>query len=101
MKPDDGKSDHPFPGQPVPLAASPQTSEPNDAGVIPEGRQQVCVGRHREVGEIAFDHGPEPPSLLVDPSDQGRGPRSQKMAGAESVAAASCGKLASNSAGGR
>src|ERR1700676_694281 len=46
----------------MPLAASPQTSEPDDADVIAEGRQQVCVGRHREVGEIAFHHGPEPPS---------------------------------------
>src|SRR5271156_3502151 len=50
----------------MPLAASPQTSEPDDADVIAEGRQQVCVGRHREVGEIAFHHGPEPPPLLVN-----------------------------------
>jgi hypothetical protein len=35
----------------MPLAASPQTSEPDDARVIAEGRQQVCVGRHREEGE--------------------------------------------------
>src|SRR6266849_3672706 len=50
----------------MPLAASPQTSEPDYAAVITEGRQQVCVGRHREVGEVACHHGPEPPSLLVD-----------------------------------
>ncbi len=50
----------------MPLAASPQTSEPHDAGVIAEGRQQVCVGRHRDVGEITFHHGPEPPSLLFN-----------------------------------
>src|SRR5438132_5603086 len=57
---------HPFPRQPVPLTASPQTLEPFHADVIAECREQISVRRYREVGEVAFDHGCEPPSLFVD-----------------------------------
>src|SRR5436853_2703029 len=57
---------HPFPRQPVPLTASSQTLEPFHADVIAECREQVSVRRYREVGKVAFDHGCEPPPLLVD-----------------------------------
>src|SRR5205807_295660 len=57
---------HPFPRQPVPLTASSQTLEPFHADVIAECREQVSVRRYREVGEVAFDHGCEPPPLFVD-----------------------------------
>src|SRR5205807_2048156 len=46
--------------------ASAQTLEPFHADVIAECREQVSVRRYREVGEVAFDHGCEPPPLFVD-----------------------------------
>src|SRR5947207_14926750 len=52
--------------QPVLLAASPHTTEAFHADVIAECREWVSIRRHREVGKVAFDHGPEPLTLLID-----------------------------------
>jgi len=40
--------------------------EPFHADVIAECREWVSIRRHREVGKVAFDHGPEPLTLLID-----------------------------------
>ena len=56
---------HPFPRQPVPLTASPQTFEPRDADMIAKCCQCMGVGRHRKVGIVASYDGAEPLPLLV------------------------------------
>jgi hypothetical protein len=64
---------HPYPGDPILLAATPQRAPPEVDDMVPEYVQCPRIGRHCVVVEVAADDVPQPLSLFSPHPISGNG----------------------------